>query len=176
MKVTGFSRVSKDAIIRDLEKELNGSTNFFITQYGSVSASAMDQLRAKLRLVKSRYIVVKNSLGKKAFEKSSHKQLAGTISGSCGVVFSGADPVAPTKVLVQFAKENEAFKIQTGCMNGKLISMDEIKVLASLPPKEVLIARALGGMMAPLSRLVGVLSGTVRSVVNVLDAIAKKKQ
>lgn len=176
MKATGFSRASKDAIIRDLEKELKSSANFFITQYGTVPASSMDQLRAKLRTVKSRYFVVKNSLGKRAFASTHHKGLCDVVSGPCGVVFAGADPVAPTKVLVQFAKENESFKIQTGCMNGEIISADQIKVLASLPPKEVLIARALGGMKAPLSRLVGVLSATVRSVVNVLDAIAKKKQ
>ena len=176
MKVTGFSRLSKDSIMRDLEKELKNSPSFFITQYGSVPASSMDQLRAKLRTTKSRYFVVKNSLGKRVFENSGYQKIAEAVSGSCGVVFTGADPVAPTKILVGFAKENEAFKIQSGFMNGEAINLDQIKVLASLPPKEVLIAKALGGMKAPLSRLVGVLAGTLRSVVNILDAIGKKKQ
>ncbi len=176
MKATGFSRVSKDSIIRDIENQLKGSPIFFITQYGSVSAASLDGLRAKLRSTNSRYLVVKNSLGRKAFEKANLSEFMDAITGSCGIAFTTGDPVAPSKVLVGFAKDNEGFKIQSGRMNGELLTADQIKILASLPSREVLLARAFGGMKAPLSRLVGVLSGTVRKFVNVLDAIAKKKQ
>jgi large subunit ribosomal protein L10 len=175
MKTTGLSRVSKDLIIKEIEKELKSRPTFFVTQHGTVSATTLDKLRAKLRLSNSRYLAVKGSLGRKALQNSDLKEVSEKLEGACGITFTSGDIVLSSKALVDFAKENEGFKIQTGYMNGQVVSADQIKTLASLPSKEVLLARVVGGMQAPISRFVGVLSGTVRKVVTVLDAIAKKK-
>ena len=175
MKATGFSRVSKEKLIGEIEKELKARTTFFVAQHGTISATALDRLRAKLRQSDTRYLVVKNSLGKKAFDRSNLKALGENLKGSCGIAFTSGDIVASSKTLVDFAKENEMFKIQTACLNGELVGADKVKVLASLPSKEVLIAKVLGGMQAPISNFVGVLSGTIRKIVTVLDAVAKKK-
>ena len=175
MKVTGFSRVSKDLIIGQIEKEIKSASTFFVTQYGTASGISMDQLRAKLRTTNARFLVVKNSLGKKAFAKANMSYISESVTGACGIAFTGGDPVMTSKILTDFAKANESFKIKTGFMNGQVIAPSEIHILANLPPKEVLIAKALRGMKAPLSRLVSVLSGTARKIVTVLDAIAKKK-
>jgi large subunit ribosomal protein L10 len=175
MKTTGFSRVSKELIITELSKELKERPTLFVAQHGTLSASGMDKLRVKLRAAKGRYFVVKGSLAKRAVEKAKLAELKDDFKGACGIALSSGDPVASSKILVDFAKENEVFKIQRGYVNGAIVSADQIKTLASLPSKEVLIARAVVGVAAPLSRFVGVLSGTVRKVVNVFDAIAKKK-
>ena len=175
MKTTGLSRVSKDLIIKEVEKELKAHPIFFVTQHSTISGTSMDKLRAKLRQSKARYIVVKNSLGQKAFEKANMKEIAGNFTGACGITFTSGDPVAPCKVLVDFAKENEAFKIQTGYLNGQIVSVDQIKALASLPSREVLLARVAAGIQAPISGFVQVLAGTLRKMVTVLDAIAKKQ-
>lgn len=175
MKVTGFSRVSKDKIIGEIEKELKNRPSFFIAQHGTLSATLIDKLRARLRPSHTRYFVVKNSLGKKALEKANLKALSDHLTGSCGIAFTSGDLVASSKALVDFAKENETFKIQSAYFNGEVVGTDQVKVLASLPAKEVLIAKVVGGIQAPISRFVGVLSGTVRKVVTVIDAIAKKK-
>jgi large subunit ribosomal protein L10 len=175
MKSTGLSRVSKDSIIRQLETDLKTHQTFFVAQHGTISALALDKLRAKLRGTKARYFVVKNTLGKKAFEKANMKDLAANLDGACGIAFTDGDIVASSKVLVDFAKENEVFKIQAAYFNGAPVGADQVKVLASLPPRQVLIARVVGGVQAPISRFVNVLSGTVRQIVTVLDAIAKKK-
>lgn len=175
MKTTGFSRVSKDLIIKEIQQEIKQKSSFFVSEHATVSASAMDKLRAKLRQSGSRYIAVKKSLGKKALENSNLKEIASQMDGACGITFTSGDVVVSSKILVDFAKDNASFKIQNGYMNGQIISASDIKALASLPAKEVLIARVVGGVAAPISRFVGVLSGTIRKVVNVLDAVAKKK-
>ncbi len=175
MKATGFSRVSKEKMIGEIEKELKGRSTFFVAQHGTISASALDRLRAKLRQSDTRYLVVKNSLGKKAFDRSNMKAIGETLKGSCGIAFTSGDIVASSKTLVDFAKENETFRIQTAYLNGELVGPERVKVLASLPSREVLIAKVLGGMQAPISKFVGVLSGTIRKIVTVLDAVAKKK-
>lgn len=176
MKTTGFSRVSKDLIIEQIERELKASPVFFVVRHGGLSATSMDKLRAKLRAAGSGYRAVKNSLGRIALEKSGIKELQETLSGNCGFAFTYQDPVAPCKILVDFAKENERFQIQAGYMNGKVIGLDQVKVLASLPSREVLLTKVVTSIQFPLSRLVGTLSGAVRKVVTVLDAIARKKQ
>ena len=175
MKATGFSRVSKDLIIGEIEKETKTRPIFFVAQHGTLPAALLDKLRTRLRPAKSRYLVIKNSLGRKAFDRANLQQVSQSLTGSCGIAFSSGDPVLSSKILVDFAKENEVFKIQTGFVNGEMIGLDQIKVLASLPSREVLIARVAGGMQAPLSRFVNVLASTIRKVVTVLDAVAKKK-
>ncbi len=175
MKVTGFSRVSKDKMIGEIEKELKNRPIFFVAQHGTISASLLDKLRAKLRATNTRYLVVKNSLGKRALDKANFKNLSESLNGACGIAFSSGDMIASSKVLVDFSKENETFKIQAAFLNGEVVGSDRVKILASLPSREVLIAKLVGTAKAPLSRFVGVLSGTIKKIVTVLDAVAKKK-
>lgn len=175
MKDTGFSRVSKNLIIKQIEKELDQQHTFFITQHTAVPAASLDKLRAKLRASNARYLVVKNSLGRRALKKDKFANLSESMHGACGIAFSGGDPVISSKILMDFGKENAGFKIQSGYMDGSVIGADQVKVLANLPSRQVLIARVVGGVQTPISRFVRVLSGTVRKVVTVIDAIAKKK-
>lgn len=175
MKTTGFSRVSKDLLIREIEKELTNRSTFFVIRQGSTPANSLDKLRAKLRTANSRYLVVKNRLAKKALDKVKLEKFSSALGGCCGFAFSSGDPALSSKILTDFAKENEGFKIQTGFMNGEILAPDKVKALASLPSREVLLARVVGGMQAPISRFVYVLLGTLRKVVTALDAIAKKK-
>ena len=175
MKSTGLSRVSKDLIIGEVEKEIKSRPAFFITQHGTISATAMDKLRAKLRSSKSKYVTVKNRLGKKAFENAKMPALSETMTGACGITFTDGDVALSSKTLMDFARENEGFKIKAGYLNGQVMTGEQVKTLASLPSREVLIARVVGGMQAPISGFVGVLAGTLRKIVTVLDAVAKKK-
>ncbi|OIO38362.1 MAG: 50S ribosomal protein L10 [Candidatus Omnitrophica bacterium CG1_02_49_16] len=175
MKETGFGRVSKNLIIAQIKKELEGSPAFFITKYAGISSGSLDKLRTKLRGADSRYFVIKNSLGRKALASKKFSPLADEMTGACGIAFSDGDPAVSSKILMEFSKTNEGFKVHSGFVDEAVIGVDQVKVLASLPPKEVLIARVVGGVQAPISRFVRVLSGAVRRVVTVLDAIAKKK-
>lgn len=175
MKITGLSRVSKDMIIKEVERELKKRSTFFVTQHTNVSANAMDKLRAKLRQSKSRYLAVKNRLGKKAFEHSEFKSFSENMTGACGIAFTDGDGVLSSKTLIDFSKENEGFKVTAGYSNGQVMTVEQVKTLASLPSREVLIAKVLGGMQAPIVGLARTLSGTLRKIVTVLDAIAKKK-
>ncbi|PIU39851.1 MAG: 50S ribosomal protein L10 [Candidatus Omnitrophica bacterium CG07_land_8_20_14_0_80_50_8] len=175
MKETGFSRVSKNLIITQIEKELDSRPAFFITQHTGVSASSLDKLRVKLRGANSRYLVVKNSLGRRALDRGKFASLIKHVTGACGIAFSSGDPVLSSKILMDFSRENAGFKVQSGFIDGAPIGVDEVKQLANLPAKNVLVSQVIGGVQAPLSRFVGVLSGTLRKIVTVLDAIAKKK-
>ena len=167
--------MSKDSIIGEIAKELKQRATFFVTRHDTVPASKIDKLRAKLRASQSRYLVVKNTLGRRALDQAKLKDISAHIQGACGIAFSGADPVQSSKTLMEFAKENENFKVQAGVLNGQFVAAEQIKVLAMLPSREVMLAKVLGTLQAPVAGFVQVLAGTVRKVVTALDAIAKKK-
>ncbi len=176
MKTTGFSRVSKDLIIKELEKEIKNRPTFFIAKHDMVPAATIDKLRAKLRASNTRYFVVKNTLGQKALEKAKLSNLSEYVRGACGFAFTSGDPALSSKALMEFSKENENFKVQAGYLGGQTMSADQVKVLASLPSREVLLAKVAGGIQAPIAGFVNVLAGTLRKFVTVVAAIAKKKQ
>ena len=176
MKTTGLSRVSKDLIIKEIEKELKSKPAFFITQHGTVSGNAMDKLRAKLRKTDSRYLAFKGSLGRKALEKCDLKQVSENMTGACGIAFTSGDIVQSSKTLVDFAKENEGFKIQTGYMDGQVMSLDQIKTLANLPSRTVLLGQLAGVLQAPIRNLAVVLNASIRSLAIVLNAVSKQKE
>ena len=176
MKATGFSRVSKEAIIKEIEKEVKSRPTFFIASQGTLAANVLDKLRANLRKVDGRYLVVKNSLGRKAFERTKLNDFSSFLkTDTCGIAFVSGDAATSSKVLMDCSKEFPVFKVQAGYLDGRTLGSEQIKVLASLPSREVLLAKLFGQMQAPVSRFVGVLANTLRSAVNVLDQIAKKK-
>ena len=175
MKATGFSRVSKNSIISQIEKEIKSHPTFFVARHDTVSATTLDKLRAKLRQSNSRYLVVKKSLGKKALEKANLKNISEVMDGACGIAFTSGDPVTSSKILVDFSKENQGFMIQTGYMDGQVMGADQIKILASLPSKEVLLARIAGGVKTPIARVAMVTKAIVAKVAMLVEALAKKK-
>src|SRR3989338_4784579 len=121
MKVTGLSRVSKEIIIREIKKELKGRPTFFVTDHGAISGTNLDKLRANLRRVKSRYLVVKRTLVKKALESAELKPVSEQVTGAIGIAFTDGDPSAPSKILLECSNANESFKVQLGVMNGQIM-------------------------------------------------------
>lgn len=176
MKTTGLSRVSKDSIISEIAKELKDRPTFFVTHHGSLSPTKLEKLRTKLRLSNSRYMVIKNSLGKKAFEKAKRPEFCDLMTGACGIAFTGTDAVGPSKILMDFSKENESFKVQNGFVDGQVIALEQIKVLANLPSREVLLGQVAGVLQAPIRNLAVVLNASIRSLAVVLNALSKKKE
>ena len=93
-----------------------------------------------------------------------------------GVSFSGKDIVATAKVLVNFSKANNKFKIKGAVVDGKVMTIDQVKALASLPSREVLLSQVVGGIKSPITGFVNTLGGILRKFVYAVAAIKDKKQ
>lgn len=166
----------KQKTVKELEKKLDGANHFFVTSFTHVKAKELEGLRNRLQSSSSSYVIVKNSLFRKALEKKGVDQFTGIEpKGTLGVGLIGTDPVAPSKAFVEFAKGHETFVLEGGMLDGKFITKESIRELASLPPKEVLLAKALGGMKSPINRLVYSLNGLISKFVIALNEVAKKK-
>ncbi|MGI5971157.1 MAG: 50S ribosomal protein L10 [Oscillospiraceae bacterium] len=167
----------KQAIVEKLAGKLQNSAAGVFVDYKGINVSEDTTLRAELRKSNVDYAVVKNTLVRIAADKVGFNELDPILNGNTALAVCADDPVAPAKILCDFAKKagETKFVIKAGFVEGRVISAEEVKSLASLPPREVLIATVLGTMNAPLTGLVSVLIANIRGLACALNAIAEKK-
>lgn len=170
-----MNKSSKQQVVSELSGKLATAKAAFLADYRGLNVEKVTQLRRQLRDAGVDYQVVKNTLLRLACKGTEVECLAEHLAGPTAIAIAGNDPVAPAKILAEFAKGNEAFALKVGALGGKLISLEEIKALAELPSREELLAKALGSLKAPVSNFVGVLAAVPRSLVQVLAAIQEKK-
>ena len=122
--------------------------------------------------------IVKNRVAKKAVlgKAETAKGLADSLKGPVGIAFLYGDAAAGAKALSDFEKTNELFKITAGVMESRKLSAVEVKAIASLPSKEVLLGQILGLLVSPHRGILGVVNAVPRSLVQVINQIKEKKQ
>ncbi|MBQ7981889.1 MAG: 50S ribosomal protein L10 [Oscillospiraceae bacterium] len=156
---------SKKAVVAELVERLKGAQAGVLADYRGLTVAQDTELRAKLREAGVEYTIVKNTLTRFAANEVGLGELDPVLHGPTALATSNDDVVAPAKVLVEFAKNNEQLEIKAGFVDGKVIDVNEVKVYANIPNKETLIAKMLGSLQAPIGNLV-----------RTLDAIAKKDE
>ncbi len=166
----------KEQTVQEITEKLQNSMTAVITDYRGLNVAQATKLRNELREVNVEYKVLKNTLTKIAAQNIGLAELNPYLEGPTAIAFSTDDPVAPAKVLARFSKDNKALEIKGGVLEGKVVSLDQIKALADLPSRDELLAQVLRGMQSPLVGMANVLSGPLRNMANVLDAVRKEKE
>ena len=169
-------RKEKELIVDDLSNKINTTNGVVLTEYQGLTVAEISELRAKLRPLQCEYKVIKNTLSRLAVKKSGIADLEKFLKGPTAVAIEKGDPVSVSKVLIDFSKEHTKLKLKAGLLGGKILTPADIKMLASLPSREALIAKLLGTMNAPITSFVRVLNAVPRSMVLVLEAIRKQKE
>lgn len=166
----------KQQITKDLHDRFARSAIIVVTDYQGLDVASISDLRRKLRESNIEYQVVKNTLLVRAAEGTEVALIKDHFKGPSAVAISYDDPVAPAKVLSQFAKDNNKLEIKVGVLNGKVLDNQAIKALATLPSREVLLAQFLSALNAVPTSIVRVLAEIPRGLVNVLTAIKDQKE
>jgi large subunit ribosomal protein L10 len=166
----------KQQITQDLRERFSKSAITVVTDYKGLDVTAMNDLRRKLRAEEIEYQVVKNTLLIRASEDNDVALIKDFFKGPSAVALSYDDPIAPAKVLTQFAKDNAKLEIKVGVMNGKVLDANAIKTLAKLPAREVLLGQLLSALNAIPTSFVRTIAEVPRSFVNVLAAIKDQKE
>lgn len=161
--------------VEDLMKRVQAAKAAVVTGYTGLTVEEVTDLRAKLFHAKVEYHVVKNNLARIALNKCNITVLDDMLTGPTAIALAMEDEVAPARVLAKFAKDHEKLKVKGGWMDGRKVSYEDIKSMSNLPGREVLIAKALGSMKAPISGIVQVLAGPARKLVYALNAVAQAK-
>ncbi len=167
----------KQAIVAGLAAQLKASAAGVIVDYKGVTVAEDTALRAEMRKNGVQYFVVKNTLARFAAKEAGLDALCDVLEGTSALAICESDPVAAAKVVAEFSKKmnGEKFHIKSGFVDGKVISVEEVKALAELPSKEVLIATVLGTLIAPVRGLATVLDANISGLARVMQAIADKK-
>ncbi|MCL2144557.1 MAG: 50S ribosomal protein L10 [Endomicrobia bacterium] len=160
--------------VKNLAEKFKTMKGMILTEYHGLSVEEISELRSKLRPLNSEYTVVKNTLSEIAL-KEAGIEAGDNFSGPTALVIQNGDIVSPAKIVMEFAKTHEKLKVKAGFMEGKFINASMVEQLSALPSKEVLIAKMLGTINAPISGFVNVLAANIRGLVTVLDAIGKKQ-
>ena len=164
---------AKKAQVAEVVEALNNAATGVLVDYRGLTVEEDTKLRNDLRAAGVKYFVVKNTLLRLAANQVGLEELDSMLHGPTALAVS-EDPVAPAKILFDYAKGNEKMEIKTGFMDGKVMSMDELTTLAKTPSKETLIAKILGSLNAPASNLVRLLNTIVEGGEEIADLIAKK--
>ena len=171
-----MARPEKVAIVEEVTDKLRRGQGVVLADYRGLNVKAMTELRRKARGAGVELQVVKNTLALRAARNVGLEGLEPYLKGPTAIAYAYDDPVAAAKVLSEFARTNEALQIKGGVVEGRVIDVEGVKALAELPSREQLIAQVLRGMQAPISGFVGVLQGTLRKLVYVLEAVRKQKE
>ena len=163
----------KQAVAQMVEKLQKAQAGVFV-DYRGLTVSEDTDLRNKLRAAGVEYKVIKNTLTRFAAKEVGYDELDPILNGPTSLAISYEDPVAPAKVIAEFAKGNDKLEIKSGFLDGKVISIDEIKTLANTPSRDVLIAKLMGSLNSPVSSLARVLQAIVDNGVEFADMDAKE--
>lgn len=166
----------KQKIVEELAEKFKKSKVLIVTDYKGLNVTTLNDLRRKLRESDIEYRVVKNTLLARASDDTDVSKIKDSFKGPSAIAMSFEDPVAPAKVLTKFAEENKKLEIKIGVMGNRVLSLDDIKALSSLPAREVVLARLLSTMNAVPTGLVSALSNIPRKMINVIQAIKEQKE
>lgn len=162
--------------VERLKERLRDAKSMVLTDYRGLTVAEITALRQALREASAEYRVVKNSLTQLAAQELGIEKLERYLKGPTAVAFGSGDLVATAKILTAFSKKAPALQVKAGVMDGQLLPREEVQAMTELPPREVMLARLLGVMAAPLRGLVTVLSGSLRGLVVGLDQVRQKRE
>ena len=140
----------KQAAVADLAEMLRNSPAGVLVNYQGITVDTDTKLRKALRESGVKYMVVKNSLTGRACDEVGLGDMKQYLSGMTAIAISENDPIAPAKVIKEYAEKVESFEILAGYLDGAVVTKDTVMSLADIPSKEVLIAKLLGSIKSPL--------------------------
>ncbi|MBQ6797707.1 MAG: 50S ribosomal protein L10 [Oscillospiraceae bacterium] len=149
---------SKKAIVEELTSKIEGATSVVFVNYSGITVAQDTELRKMFREANVEYSVVKNTLTRLAANKAGYSEFDALLNGTTSMASTTEDPIAPARIICEFAKKNkDVMQIKGGFVEGKVLSVDELKSFGELPSKNALVAQVLGTFLAPISSLAFVL-------------------
>jgi large subunit ribosomal protein L10 len=170
-----MNKTERQETVQTLTEQLRESPNLYITDFTGLNVLRMTEFRRRLRAAGVTYVVVKNTLALRALAANSVTGLEEHLAGPTGLVLAGQDPISAARVLTDFAKEFEKPAIKIGLVDGRPVTADQVKRLASLPPRNILLSQLAGVMQAPMAQFAGVMNGMLYQMVGALEALRAQR-
>lgn len=151
----------KKQVVEEIKEKFNKAQSAVIVDYRGLTVGEATELRKKMREAGVDYKVYKNSLSRRAAEATGFAALLGDMVGPNAIAFGYEDPIAPAKILNDFAKDHKKLELKAGMVEGRYCDLDGIKAVAQIPAREVLVAKFLGSIKSPLSNFAYMLQAVI---------------
>jgi large subunit ribosomal protein L10 len=171
-----LTKAKKAEKVEQLAKELEGSTSAIVGTFAKLTVAQDFELRKTVRIAGGRYRVLKNKLAARASQGSQIEAALQGLKGVSSVAYTKGDPVALAKALSTWVEENAQFTFKLGIVDGKVINVDEVKALATMPGKEEIFAKLLFLINSPAQRLATVINATGRDLAVVIGQGVEKNR
>ena len=166
-----MSREEKALAIEQLQENLSKCNVGILTDYRGLSTSEITDLRCRLRGSGIEYKVVKNTLARFAAERAEKHELVSLFQGPVAIAFGYGDITEPARILADYTRTSKAsLDIKGGLLGDKVLTAEDVTTLATLPPREVILAKIVGGMQSPILSLLNCLTSPIRGVIGILQA------
>lgn len=169
-------RSQKQQELERLQQDLRRVSSVVLTTFTGLTVQQDTELRRAVQAAGGRYKVVKNTLARLASAGTPAEPLLSKLKGINSIAYTEGDPVALAKVLTKYAKDNPALTFRSGVVEGRVLSLEELKGLASLPGREELFAKLLFLLKSPAQRLVSLLSAPARQTAVVINQAVKEEK
>jgi large subunit ribosomal protein L10 len=173
MKKVG--KIFRDKIVDKIKDGVTKQQASILVNYDKISSGDLSSLRKNLQKKKAKMYASRNSLVKVALKGTEMAPLAEDLKGMTALVWTDADASEVSKLLVKFSEKNETFAIRGGVFQKGMLNRQDVKRLADLPAKEVLVAQLLGTMQAPITRLARALNGKTTELILILKQLSEKR-
>jgi large subunit ribosomal protein L10 len=170
------TKAKKTEQVEQLGRELKKVSSMIVATYSKLTVAQDYELRKTLRGSGAKYRVVKNTLVERAAKGTKVEEVLKNLSGVTSIAYTSGDPVALAKALSKYAKDNPEFTFKAGVVEGRVISINEIKALATMPSKEEIYSKLLFLISAPAQRLVTVMNAVGRDLAVVIGQGVEKKK
>ena len=171
-----MKRSEKDQIIAEVAEQVSRAKSMFFADFNGITVEEVNELRREFHKSNVDYRVVKNTLARKALENvTGYDKVYDKLVGPTAVAFGFDDPVAPAKIMKKFRDKHQKLNVKVCVIEKQVFEGSKLDELAKLPTRNELIAGILGSIQSPISGVVNVIGAMARDLVNIIDAIEKKK-
>lgn len=171
-----ISRKKKEELVSQVTSKIKESKSIVFADYKGLKVEEIGEIRSELRKQGLEMKVIKQNLFALAAKDADTNIDTASLKGHPIAYVFSPDEVLGAKTIYDYAKKNDKLEMVGGALDGKSISMDELKALATMPSREELYAKIVGSLASPLRGVVGVLQGNLRGLVSVLSQVAEQKK
>jgi large subunit ribosomal protein L10 len=170
-----MARPEKVAEVQAIAERIQNAQSMVLADFTGLTVDQMTTFRRTCREKAVECRVVKNRLARIAADNAKMEIMKDHLNGPTAILFGPESQVDPAKVVVDFAKDNEAMTVKGGFVDGKYLDSSQIVALSKIPGRDELIAKMMGSINSPLSGLAATMNGVVAALTRTIDAVGKQK-
>ena len=169
-------RTEKEKVVQELTEKFRKAQAVYLADFQGLDVASITELRGQMRSESVEFLVVKNTLTRLALDEAGFQELKAFLEGPISLTFGYDDPVTPARILVDFGKKHERPEIRGGLLEGRFLTAEQVKSVASLPSRHELLSKVATLAQSPLAGFMNRCHGLLQKLTATIEALRVKRQ